>query len=205
VLRRLLDHLGVLQRDARVPPREPGDEDDFLLRADKNPNTRGAELVGLVPVSGGLDARGILAAAGQKRIKLLWVFQHDLLNSGWLESEVQAALAGAECVIFQGTNASGTSARAHLVLPSAAYAECDGTFTSFEGRVQRFRAALPPLGEALPGWEILARVGRALEADDPVFRAERAEHAFNGLAAAVPAFAGLSYRALGDTGAQVTS
>ena len=203
VLRRLLDHLGVLQRDARVPQREPGDEDDFLLRADKNPNTRGAELVGLVPVSGGLDARGILAAAVQKRIKLLWVFQHDLLASAWPESEVQAALAGAECVIFQGTNASGTSARAHLILPSAAYAECDGTFTSFEGRVQRFRAALPPLGEALPGWEILARVGRALEADDPVFRAERAEHAFNGLAAAVPAFAGLGYRALGDVGAMV--
>ena len=205
VLRRLLDHLGVLQRDARVPPREPGDEDDFLLRADKNPNTRGAELVGLVPVSGGLDARGILAAAVQKRIKLLWVFQHHLLDSAWPESEVQAALAGAECVIFQGTNASGTSARAHLVLPSAAYAECDGTFTSFEGRVQRFRTALPPLGEALPGWEILARVGRALEADDPIFRAERAEHAFNGLAVAVPAFAGLSYRAPGDTGLMVRS
>jgi len=205
VLRRLLDHLGVSQRDVRVPPREPGDEDDFLIWADKNPNTQGAELVGLVPGPGGLDARGILEAAARKRIKLLWVFQHDLLASGLLESDVQAALAGAECVIFQGTNANGISGRAHLILPSAAYAECDGTFTSFEGRVQRFRAALPPLGGALPGWDILARVGRALGAGDPVFRAERAEHAFNELAAAVPAFAGLSYRTLGDTGAKVTS
>ena len=35
--------------DSAVPPREPGDEDNLLIRADKNPNTRGAELVGLGP------------------------------------------------------------------------------------------------------------------------------------------------------------
>ena len=63
-----------------------------------------------------------------------------------------AALAGAETVVFQGPNANATSAGAHLVLPSAAYVERDGTFTNFEGRVQRFRPAMAPLGEARPDW-----------------------------------------------------
>jgi predicted molibdopterin-dependent oxidoreductase YjgC len=103
-------------------------------------------------------------------------------------------------VVVQGTNGGPTSAHAHLVLPSAAYAEREGTFTNFEGRVQRFRAALEPLGEALPDWEILARIGRALGGRDPIYTATRATEVFDALAAAVPALAGLTYRALGDTG-----
>jgi predicted molibdopterin-dependent oxidoreductase YjgC len=183
-----------------VPPREPGDQDDFLIRADKNPNRRGAELIGLGPAPGGLDARSILAAAGAGRVKLLWVLHHDLLASAWPPAEVRAALGGAETLVFQGPLGHEVAARAHLVLPSAAYAEREGTFTNFQGRVQRFRAALPPLGQALPDWDILARVGRALGLADPVFQATRAERVFRDLAAAVPAFAGLSYQSLGDRG-----
>jgi formate dehydrogenase major subunit len=91
------------------------------------------------------------------------------------------------------------------VLPSAAYAEREGTFTNFQGRVQRFRAAIEPLGEALPDWRVLARLGHSLGVADPAFAAERAEQVFAALAAAAPAFAGMSYRALGDTGARVRS
>jgi NADH-quinone oxidoreductase subunit G len=202
-LARLADHLGVANRDFDVPPAEPGDEDDFLIRADKNPNRRGAELIGLGPPASGLGARPMLQAAAEKRIKLLWLFHHDLARSGWPAGEVQAALAGAEVVLFQGPTAGAATARAHVVLPSAAYAEREGTFTNFQGRVQRFRTALPPLGEARADWDILARVGRALGAAEPVFQAERAEQVFRALAAAVPAFGGLSYRSLGDSGQAV--
>ena len=48
------------------------------------------------------------------------------------------------------------SAAAHLVLPSAAYVEREGTFTNFEGRVQRFRTALDALGEARPDWDVFS-------------------------------------------------
>src|SRR5262249_20128199 len=54
----LADARGIHQIGFRVPPRTPGDEDDFLIRADKNPNTRGAELVGLDG-----DVRPMLGAA----------------------------------------------------------------------------------------------------------------------------------------------
>jgi NADH-quinone oxidoreductase subunit G len=203
LLRRLAAELGVRSVDFRVPPREPGDQDEFLIRADKNPNSRGAELIGLGPGPGGLDAAGMLGAARQKRLKLLWIFHHDLLAAALPEADVLAALDSAGTVVFQGTNANDASARAHLVLPSAAYVERDGTFTNFQGRVQRFRPALEPLREAWPDWMILSFVGKALGFKDPVFAAERAERVFNALASTVPAFAGMTYRGIGDAGALV--
>ena len=208
VLRRLAEQLGVTNVDWRVPPRAPGDEDNFLIRADKNPNSRGAELIGITPGviapgQGGLDAAGMLSAARGKRLKLLWIFHHDLWAAAWPETDILEALAGAETVIFQGTNANDASSRAHLVLPSAAYVEREGTFTSFEGRVQRFRTALVPPEEAWPDWMILSFVGKALGFQDPVFAAERSEQVFNELAMAVPAFAGMTYRGIGDAGAMV--
>src|SRR4029453_7570062 len=45
-LRTLPEAPGIRQGGFRVPPRVPSSEDDFLIRADKNPNTRGAELLG---------------------------------------------------------------------------------------------------------------------------------------------------------------
>ena len=195
-LQRLAAQLGVAAVDHRVPPRVPGEEDDFLLRADRNPNRRGAELIGL----GTGDARAILDGARQGRIKLLWVFQHDLLESAWPQADVTAALARAEMVVFQGPSANATSAGAHLVLPSAAYVEREGTFTNFQGRVQRFRTVTEPLGEAQADWAILGRVGRALGGADPAFSAGRAEQVFAGLAGQVPAFSGMSYRGLRDAG-----
>jgi NADH-quinone oxidoreductase subunit G len=206
-LRRLLDGLGIVNRDFAVPPREPGEDDKLLVRADKNPNTRGAALLGLGPGAGGLDASGILDAAAQQKVKLLWVLHHDLTASGFAASRVTGALAGAEMLVFQGTNASPTSARAALLLPSAAYAERDGTFTNFQGRVQRFRTAIAPLGEAEPDWLVFGRLRgrlpRLAAVADPALSAERPEQVFAALAAAVPAFAGLSYRSLGDTGQMV--
>src|SRR5262249_5983684 len=104
VLGRLAEHLGARNLDFRVPPRAQGDEDDFLIRADKNPNSRGAELAGVRPGPGGRDAAAVLQAARDGRLKVLWIFHHDLAASGWPEADVLAALDNVETVVFQGTN-----------------------------------------------------------------------------------------------------
>ena len=197
LLKRLVDHLGLPHVDFSVPPVRPGDEDRILIKADKNPNSRGAELIGLAPRAGSLDARGMLRAAKERRIKCLWVFHHDLPASAWPETEVREALRALECLIFQGSNANDVSPAAHWVLPSATWVERDGTFTNFEGRVQRFWKAVEPLGMALADWEIIARIGEALGLG---FMPGTSEECLKALAGAVPAFAGLSYRELRDTG-----
>jgi NADH-quinone oxidoreductase subunit G len=194
-LRRLLEIGGIRRVAAQVPPRVPGDQDQLLIRADKHPNSLGAELLGL-----GGDARAVLEAARARRLRCLWIFGHDVLAAGWPEAEVAAALRAVETVVFVGTNGNRTSAVAHWVLPAAAWVERDGTYTNFEGRVQRFRQAVEPLGQALPEWDI---VGRILASLGEAPTATRAEHWFRQLAAAVPAFAELSYQALGDAGGLV--
>jgi len=102
--------------------------------------------------------------------------------------------------VWSGRNANATSALAHRVLPLAAWVERDGTFTNFQGRVQRFRAAVEPLGEARAGWDV---IGRVLTATGTPATRTRAEHWFRELAASVTAFAGLSYQGIGDGGAMV--
>src|SRR5512144_1060362 len=77
----LAKRLAVASVDHRVPPAVPGSQDDFLIRADKNPNTRGAELIGLVPGPGGLAGPAMLDAAAARRLKLLWILHHDLFQS----------------------------------------------------------------------------------------------------------------------------
>jgi predicted molibdopterin-dependent oxidoreductase YjgC len=202
-LRVLLDHLRVSRRAFAVPPREPGADDAFLIRADKSPNAAGAALCGFGAAAPESETAALLGDVAGGRIKLLWVFHHDLHASALPAGVVEGALARAELLVFQGTNANRVSARAHLVLPSAAPAERDGTFTNFEGRVQRFRPAVPALGAALPDWDVLARLLRRLRAAVPVATAARAEHCFAALAGAVGAFQGMTYRGLGDAGAMV--
>jgi predicted molibdopterin-dependent oxidoreductase YjgC len=107
------------------------------------------------------------------------------------------ALAAVRTLVFMGSNTNRTSARAHLVLPSAAWVERDGTFTNFEGRVQRFRTAVEPLGEARPAWAVLGQV-LAVVGVDP--QASRTAHWFRMLAATVPAFGGMTYESIGDSG-----
>jgi len=196
-LRRLAELRGIRHVASRVPPRVPGDEDNFLIRADKNPNSLGAELMGL-----GGAARAVIEAAGARRLKLLWIFGHDLLAGDLPERDVLEALRVVDTVVFTGSNANWTSAHSHWVLPAAAWVEREGTYTNFEGRVQRFRTATEPLGQALAEWEIVGRV-MALLGETP--SATRAEHWFRQLVGAVPAFAGLSYQALGDTGHPLTA
>jgi len=57
-----------------------------------------------------------------------------------------------------------TPGAAQVALPLASWAEVDGTFTNKLGMVQRIRAAVPPAGDALPGWEILSHLARKLGA-----------------------------------------
>ena len=195
------DTLGAAHADFRVPPRAPGSQDDLLRVADKTPNGRGAELLGCGR-AGAADGRHVLDAARAGQLRLLWVFDHDLLDSGWPRAEVEEALARVEGVVFQGPNANATSARAHVVLPSAAWVEREGTWTNLTGRVQRFWRAVPPRGDARPDWEILSAVARALGHD---WHPLRAANVFRDLVAATPAFAGLSYHALADHGAPLAA
>jgi ferredoxin-nitrate reductase len=111
----------------------------------------------------GLAATELVEALEQDRVKVLWIVATNPVVSQPDAARFAAALRRAELVICQDAYfPTETGALAHMVLPAAQWPEKDGTMTNSERRVSLVQRALDPPGEALPDWDIFARVGRAL-------------------------------------------
>lgn len=187
--------------DFKVPVKEKGYEDDFLIKADKNPNTRGAEELGLGAKEGSLKVENMVEAAVAGKLKALYVFGHDLTNF-FGEEKIKNMAARLELLVFQGSNLNPTGQYAHVILPAATYAEKEGTFTNFEGRVQRIYKAVEPLGESLPDWEIIVKLARLMGFSYPY---QSAREIFKEIATVIPAFNGLNYKVIGNQGAKLVT
>src|SRR5688572_25419 len=120
-----------------------GYSDDFLIKADKTPNTRGATLLGLSG-PGTRDAGSIIADALEGRIDALWIFGHDEANR-IEETTLQELSRKLRLFVFCGTTENPAVSWSHWVLPTAAYMEKDGTFVNYHGRIQRIGRAFSPL------------------------------------------------------------
>ena len=172
-------------------PEQPGKSDDFLLKSDRNPNTAGA-----THILGAADAEGIVNQAKEGKLDVLYVFGHDLVKLFGKETVAEIARK-VKLLVYQGSNINDTASYAHLILPSAVYAEKDGTFTNFQGRVQRINPAFAPMGEAKGDWEIVKllseRLGIALTY-------QKSQDVFKDIAASVTPFAEMSYEKIADQG-----
>ncbi|AEF22277.1 NADH-quinone oxidoreductase subunit NuoG [Pseudomonas fulva] len=73
----------------------------------------------------------------------LVVLENDLYHRADA-ARVDAALAAAKVVIVADHQSTATTAKAHLLLPAASFAEGDGTLVSQEGRAQRFFQVYDP-------------------------------------------------------------
>lgn len=121
-----------------IPHIKDGDEDSILIRADKTPNSTGARLVGVTPERGGLNYKEMLDSISTGRIKALYVMDDDIV----LSDEIYSKLDNIKLLIVHASNMNRTVEKAHIIFPSATFAEKDGTFTNFEGRVQRINIAI---------------------------------------------------------------
>lgn len=167
--------------------------DDFLIKADKNPNTQGLRAQG-VDLGDGVDA--LLGAAASGELEALLLLRADVL-AGREATNVRQAFETLPYLAVLDTGRVEELQFASAVLPIGTYAESDGTFTNFAGRVQRFTQAVPPPGDARPGWQALADLlavvsGAAVPAS--------AAAAFEALAAEGGAFAGMDHATLGSSG-----
>jgi NADH-quinone oxidoreductase subunit G len=169
-------------------------EDDVLLRADRNPNTQGCLDQGL----GRDGVPAILEACAQGGVRALLLQGPELLRG----PGAAEALGRVPFVAVMATHDEPALAAAHVVLPAAAWAEVDGTFTNYQRRVQRIRKAVPAPGDAQPRWELaaglLARLGAPLGAAS-------AREVFARLARELPDYAGLDHRAVGGSGRALAS
>ena len=184
---------------ARVPDR-PGSSDGLLIKADKNPNTLGATMLGLAGPAA-LDAAEIVDGALAGNLDVLWVMAHDLVTL-FGEEKIRELSKKLGLFVFSGTNHNPTVPLAHWVLPGAAYVEKDGTFVNCHGRIQRIGCAFPPIKDSREDWRILlelgVRLGQQIDWRGP-------EDIFQSLAKELLPFQGLTYERIGARGVELAT
>ncbi|MBI5129475.1 MAG: NADH-quinone oxidoreductase subunit NuoG [Rhodopseudomonas palustris] len=115
-------------------------------------NSIGLALLG----GGGLDGAAALLERGAAKTAI--VLENDLFERA-PRAGVERLFAAAKSVIALDSMASETTARASVTLPVAPFTECAGTFVNYEGRAQRFFAAVPPHETAPSAWRRLDAFG----------------------------------------------
>ena len=168
-----------------------GEGDDFLLNADRNPNTMGAKLVGLSGSEIGARILSIADAIKAGIVKALVVLGENVAKHGIGEE----LLAKLELLVVIDTLPNQTTELAHFVLPGATFAEKRGTFINAKNRLQRLNAAIPSPGIARPEWQTLVALLNELSTDGSYLTIE---DVFADMARTLPPLAGLNLSKIGD-------
>ncbi|MGD9918872.1 MAG: molybdopterin-dependent oxidoreductase [Paenirhodobacter sp.] len=119
-----------------------------------------------MPTAPGLKAVDMFRAAGDGRIKALWIICTNPAVSMPEAERVRAAIAACDFVVVSEMFPDTDTARlADVLLPATGWGEKDGTVTNSERCISRQRALLPAPGEARADWrifcDIAARMGWA--------------------------------------------
>jgi NADH-quinone oxidoreductase subunit G len=204
-----------------IPKIVEGDEDDFLLRADKTPNSRGLEILGIQPIS-----EDFISCILNKKLKLLYVIHDSIIR---LDNYAEL-VKNIEVGITHISNFDEISRKAMVIFPASTYAEANGTLVNFQGRVQRIKPAVATLeterlpGEfsvsrldkfgaqndrwtqgskynARPAWKVITQIAKALGKD---FGYETTEDVFDDICRTVSSFEGMTYEKIGTNGISLT-
>ena len=131
---------------------------------------------GTLRADAGQGAIDLFARMAEGRIKACWIICTNPVASVANRRTVIDGLEAAELVITQDAFAdTETNAYADVILPAAMWAETDGVLVNSERNLTLSQAAADPPGQALPDWELIARVARAMGYVDAFSYASAAE------------------------------
>jgi NADH-quinone oxidoreductase subunit G len=191
----LLDRVAkeCLNASVTVARHVPDGVDDHLLRrADKHPNARGAEMLGLGIVDlqrGGVGE--IQERLGSESVLLAVGFNThvEAIAPLWSTATRVIALSGCRSALTEA---------ADLVIPGRTFAEKDGIVVNFEGHAQQLRPAIDTKAEH--EWRIIDALISSL-LGTPAHPS--IAHLRQSIREAAPAFADVDLSKLGLTGARV--
>jgi NADH-quinone oxidoreductase subunit G len=191
------DLLKIQNIDVKLSGASIGKEDEILMRADLTPNRRGALEIGVKPWGGGgQNADEILAAAVEGEFDYLIIVNHDLTKHLG-EKAIQKLRKHTGYILYLGTHDNEMVNLADDVLPLAMWAEISGSYTNFQGRVQRTSQPFEPRGLAAPEWQLWTQLAAAL---GHTAKFNSPEDIFDIIGKSVEAFKGLTWASLGSSG-----
>jgi len=147
----------------------------------------------------GLTATEMFPAVLDGKMKAVVILGENPVVSDADSHHVEKALKALDFLLVIDIFNTPTTDFAHVVLPGAAFAEKEGTFSNTERRVQLLRKAAEPPGEAKPDWQIIqelsSRFGYPMDYSSP--RAIMEE-----IAKLTPSYGGITYDRLQGDGLQ---
>lgn len=130
-------------------------------------------------------------------IRCVYIMGENTVVSDANAVKTRRALDSVDFLVVQDIFMTETARLADVVLPAAAFAEVDGTYTNTERRVQRVRKAVDPPGHARPDTDIICDLAARL--GYPMFYAHPSE-IWDEVARNTPILAGISYERLEQEG-----
>jgi NADH-quinone oxidoreductase subunit G len=121
-------------------------------------NSVGGYFAQAVPGAQGLHSSAMLAAPRKAYVLLNAEPELDCADP----QQAIAAMNAADLVVAMSAYKHHAVDYADVLLPVAPFSETSGTFISTEGRVQSFKGAVKPQGEARPAWKVLRVLGNLL-------------------------------------------
>ena len=115
-----------------------------------------------LPDKPGLTVVEMIHAAAARQLRAIYVMGENPMLSDPDTTRVEEALRALDFLVVQDIFLTETARLADVVLPAAASAEKDGTFTNTDRRVQRVRQAVEPPGSARADWRIICQVAERM-------------------------------------------
>jgi len=147
----------------------------------------------------GLTLMEMMEAARSGKIRAMYIMGENPMLSDPDLAHVEEALRSLEFLVVQDIFLTETARLAHVVLPSASYAEREGTYTNTERRVQRAFPAIVPIGQSRPDWEIIRGLARRLGHG---WNYSSAAEIMDEIARVTPSYGGITYERLDSEGLQ---
>jgi len=173
-----------------------------------NANSQGALDMGVYPGLDrghrpgppGLGTMEMLHGVVDGRISFLWLMGADILSDVPDAALAEAALRSGAYVVVSELFPTATALSADVILPAAAFAEKEGSYTNLERRIQKTNPVVSAPGGARADWHVLLDISARLGVPRPWTSSKEIAAA---IARSVPTHQGFGWELLGDPWAPV--
>jgi NADH-quinone oxidoreductase subunit G len=169
-----------------------GDGDGILLSADRNPNTRGALMTGLIASLPEEQLSALGAQIDSGEVTTVLAVKEDLIAAGLTEEQLKKVT-----LVYLGAHRNDTTGKASALLAGLTQFEKSGTVVNQQFRIQKFNRVVPGPGGAIEDIYALASIQANLSEES---FPSTVGSVWKQLGAEGTPFAGISFQSLSDQG-----